>query len=176
MNRNEILKMLSILQISYPNFYKGYDKQRLESTVNLYAEMFKDDDSDLVIKALKEIINTTEYPPTIATIKNKMYEMTHKEETNNSDLWEKLLNAIRNSSYHSEEEFNKLPNLIKQYIRSPRQLQELASMDSDVIHSVVKGQFMKQIENIKQDFKDSEITGRNLLQEKKIFQLEELDI
>ena len=176
MKKNDVLKMLSVLQISYPNFYKGFNKEQLESTTKLYEEMFKDDDSHLVLTALKDIINTSEYPPTIATIKNRMYEMTHKEETNNSDLWGKLLSAIQNSSYHSEEEFEKLPELVKIYIRSPRQLQELASMDSDVIHSVIKGQFMKQIETIKQDYKDSEITRRNLLQEKKLYQLEDIDM
>lgn len=175
MNKNEILKMLSILQISYPNFYKGFDKEQLEQAIILYEEMFKEDDSKLVFRALKEVINTSEYPPTIATIKNKIYEISHHKEPNNSELWDCLLKAIGNSSYHSEEEYEKLPQLVKEYVRNPRQLQEMAVMDSDVIHSVVKGQFMKQIEYIKQNYKEEEITGRKLIQEKKIFQLENME-
>lgn len=174
MNKNEVLKMLNILQVTYPNFYKGFSKQELQEAVNLYQEMFKDDDSKLVFIALKEVINTSEYPPTIATIKNKMFNMIHKE-NNNSDLWNKLKNAIGRSSYYSEEEFNKLPDILKEYVRSPRRLQEMASMDSEVINSVEKGIFMKQIENIKQNYKQEEITGRKFLQEKKIYQLEDIE-
>ena len=97
-----------------------------------------------------------------------------KGQENNSELWDKLLNAIGNSSYHSEEEFEKLPLLVKEYIRSPRQLQEMATMPSDEIHTVVKGQFLKQIEVIKQNFKENEMTRKTLLQEKGIYQIEEV--
>lgn len=175
MNKNDVLKMLSVLQISYPNFYKGFSKQQLESTVNLYEEMFKEDDPKLVLSALKQVINTSEYPPTIATIKNKMYEMTHHNEIDNNDLWDSLVRAIQNSSYHSEEEFKKLPELVKEYIRSPRQLQEMASMESEVIHSVCKGQFMRQIEIIKQRKKEECINNTNLLIDKGILKIESLD-
>lgn len=175
MNKEEIIKMLSILRVAYPNFYKGFNKQELEATVNVYQEMFKGEDSKLVLTALKDVINTNEYPPTIATIKSRMYELTHKEDTNNNDLWDKLLKAICNSNYHSEEEFEKLPKLVKMYVRHPSQLQEMAKMDSDVVNSVVKGQFLKQIEYIKQNYKENEITGKNLLEEKKIYQLQEME-
>lgn len=176
MNRKEILKMLNILQVSYPNFYKGFSKQELEEAVDLYEEMFKDDDSKLVLIALKEVINTSEYPPTIATIKNKMFNLTHKDNISNDKLWDALVKAISRSNYYAEEEFDKLPELVKKYVRSPYQLQEMASMNSDVIHSVVKGQFMKQIEKIKEDYKSNEIVGRkdNLLMNKGIYELEEV--
>ena len=176
MNKNDVLKMLNILQVTYPNFYKGFSKQELQEAVSLYQEMFKDDDSKLVFIALKEVINTSEYPPTIATIKNKMFNMTHKE-NDNTDLWNKLKNAIGRSSYYAQEEFDKLPEILKKYVRSPQRLQELASMDSDLINSVEKGIFMKQIENIKQQVKNNEIVGRkdNLLMKKGIYQLEDFE-
>lgn len=174
MNKNEVLKMLNILQVTYPNFYKGFSKEELQEAVSLYQEMFKDDDSRIVFTALKEVINTSEFPPTIATIKNKMYNMTHKED-DNTELWSKLKDAIGRSSYYAEEEFNKLPDILKQYVRSSYRLQEMASMDSDVINSVEKGIFMKQIENIKENYKENEITNKNLLEEKQIFKLENVE-
>ncbi len=175
MNKKEILKMLNILQVTYPNFYKGFGKNELEQAVILYEEMFKNDDSKLVFTALKEVINTSEFPPTIATIKNKMFELTHKEQYSNDELWETLVNAVRRSSYYAEEEFDKLPDLVKKYVRSPYQLQRLANMDSELFHSVEKGIFMKQIENIKQNYKNNEIAGTNLLQEKEIYKLEDVE-
>lgn len=157
MSREEVLSMLSILRKAYPSFYKDITKQEAEDTVNLYQEMFKDCDSKLVIFALKELINTSEYPPAIATIKKKMYELIKPDVESDSELWEKLLKAIRNGYYGSVEEFNKLPEIIQEFLGSPRQLQEIAEMDSNTIHSVVKGQFLKQIVILKERKKHYEM-------------------
>lgn len=174
MSRKEITKIIFILKTAYPYAFKDMNEQEVQSMVNLYEEMFKDNTYTDVSNAIKNIINTNEYMPTIATIKSKIYDLKHSKEENNSQLWEKLLNAIRNGSYHSEEEFKKLPNLVKVYVRSPRQLQEMAMMDSDVIHSVVKGQFLKQIEAIKENYKTNEIVGgTEYLIGEEIYKLEE---
>ena len=45
--------------------------------------------------------------PAIATIKAKIYELKHPQQESNSELWENLLSAIRNSSYYAEREFEK---------------------------------------------------------------------
>lgn len=156
MNRSQILSMLTILKNAYPNFYKNISTKEAEEIVTLYEMMFKDDDANLVLIALKEVISTSEYPPAIATIKNKMYSLTHIEEETNMELWDKLLKAIRNGTYGSVEEFNKLPKVVKDYIGSPTRLQELASLDSSEVHTVIKGQFLKQIDIIKQRNKEIE--------------------
>ena len=176
MERTTVLSMLNILKKAYPSYYKDLNKDEAKDIVDFYEEMFRGEDERLVLIALKSIINTSEYPPTIATIKNKVYEISHKEEINNNDLWEALVKAIGNSSYHAEKEFNKLPELVKEYVKSPYQLQRLAEVDSEKIHSVEKGIFMKQIENIKKNYKEREMTRKNLLEERKIYYLEEEDI
>lgn len=174
MSRKEISKIILILKTSYPYAFKDMGEEEITNMVELYEEMFKDNTYEEVSSAIKCIINTNEYMPAIATIKAKIYELKHPQQENNSELWDSLLKAIGNSSYHSEEEFEKLPLLVKEYIRSPRQLQEMATMSSDDIHTIVKGQFLKQIEAIKQNYKETEITGRNLLQEKGYIKLEEV--
>lgn len=156
MTREETTKILSIIKLAYPNFYKNITKQEAENTVNLYQEMFKEDDANLVIIAVKELINTFQYPPTIADVKNKMYKLTNIEKTP-AELWDKLQNAISNSIYHSVEMFEILPDEVKQFVRSPNQLKELAMMDSDVVHSVTKGQFFKQIEIIQKRVKEDKL-------------------
>lgn len=164
MNRQEILSMLSILKKAYPSFYRNLTKQEAEDTILLYEEMFKDCDGRLVILTIKDLINTYEYPPTIATIKKKMYELTHTEEESNSELWDRLLKAIRNGYYGAEEEYNKLPDIVKEYIGSPEQLRSIAEMDSETIHSVVKGQFLRQIENLKERVRQKEMMSPEIKQ------------
>jgi len=174
MSKKEISKIILILKTAYPYAFKDMGESEIESMVNLYQELFKNNTYQEVSKAIVNIINTSEYMPTIATIKSKIYEIKNPRQESDTELWEKLLSAIRNSSYHSEEEFEKLPPVIQEYIRSPRQLQELAIMDSEKIHTIVKGQFLKQIEVIKQNFKENEIEGKNLLQDKNVYQIEEV--
>ena len=153
MTREEAIKVLTILKVNYPNFYKDIDKEETLQTVELYQEMFNGCDIRIVLLAIKELINSFKYPPTIADIKNKMYELTNTNDTSPTELWDKLLTAIRNGTYGAEVEFEKLPDIVKEFVKSPSQLREMASMDSDVIHSVVKGQFLKQIENLKERIK-----------------------
>lgn len=147
MTVDETKMILGILKTAYPNFYKDMSKQEMLNIINLWADMFKNDNSKLVTVAVKELINTFQYPPTIADIKNKMYYLTNQEKTP-SELWNCLQKAISNSLYNSEKMFEKLPDEVKEFVRSPGQLRELAMMDSDVVHSVTKGQFFKQIEII----------------------------
>lgn len=147
MTIDETKMILGILKTAYPNFYKEMSKQEMLNVVDLWADIFKNDNSKLVTVAVKELINSFQYPPTIADVKNKMYSLTNNDKTP-SELWDRLQKAISRGIYHSEEEFEKLPDEVKEFVRSPRQLKELAMMDSDVVHSVTKGQFFKQIEVI----------------------------
>lgn len=154
MTKTETTKILAILKSTYPNFYKDVDVQ---TTIEIWNEMFTDCEYQAVSIAVKELINTLKYPPTIADIKEKMYELTHHDESSLSELWDKLLKAIRNGYYGAEEEFKKLPDEVKEFVKSPIQLREMAGMDSNTINSVVKGQFLRQIEAIKQKKKDRDM-------------------
>lgn len=157
MDKIETTKILAVLKATYPNFYKDMSKQEINDTINIWSEMFKEDPYELITIVIKEVISTSEYPPTIATIKKKMYELTHTNEESNSELWERLLKAIRNGYYGSEQEFKMLPDIIKEFLGSPEQLRSIAEMDSETIHSVVKGQFLRQIENLKERVRQKEM-------------------
>lgn len=156
MTREEAIKILTILKANYQNLYKNISKKEAEDIIELYQMMFKDCDYKLVNYAVAELINTFQYPPTIADIKNKMYELSSRNDDKSpSELWDKLLKAIRNGTYGYEEEFEKLPREVQEFVREPFQLHELASIDSKTIHTVIKGQFLKQIEIIKQRQKET---------------------
>lgn len=155
MDREQVIKILSYLRVAYPNFYKGLSKRDAEETIAVWQDLFIDCDFNLVFIAVKEIINTSDnpYPPTISEIKQKMYDLTTETKTP-SDLWNELIKALRNSGYHAEEQYMKLSPEVKAFVRNPSQLKEMAMMDSDVINSVTKGQFFKQIEVIQKRVKE----------------------
>lgn len=156
MTRDETVIILGILKTSYPNFYKDMCKDEMYNTINLWNEMFEDDDVNIVKVAIKELIQTLKFPPAIADIKQKMYDLTNRENLP-TDLWASLKKAIGNSAYHSEEEFEKLPMECKMFIKNPRQLKELSQNDSNINDTVVKGQFFKQIEIIQKRIKEDKL-------------------
>lgn len=163
MNRKETAKILAVLEVTYPSFYKDKSEEELNDVVSIWAEMFKEEPYELVATILKDVIATSEYPPTIATIKKKISEIVTVDKESNMDLWNRLLEAIGRSGYYAEEEYRKLPSILKEFVGNPKQLEELSQMDSETVHSVVKGQFLKQIEILK----EREKTKQNLSPELK---------
>lgn len=147
MNRENVLVVLKILKTAYPDFYKTMSKEDAEDTINLWMEMFKNDDPNLVIAAVKNLIATFKYSPKIADVKEEMYRLTTKEE-NIEDILAEIRNAMHNSSYHATEEFEKLSPMAKQMVRNPSALREWAIMPN-FNEQVWRGQMMKIYDTIK---------------------------
>ena len=167
MTRDEIVAILGTLKTAYPKFYSDMSKQEMFNTIDLWTEMFAHENPALVVAAVKNLINTFKFPPTIADIKEEMYKLTDTDGEAPVELWNKVKKAIRNSAYNSYEEFQKLPEAAKKFVGSPNQLKEWAT-SSDYNDSVVKGQFFKQIEVIQKREKDSKLMlpeVRNIVQQ-----------
>lgn len=158
MTREETIGILSILKASYPNFYKELTKKDAETTINLYTEIFSNTEANLVATAIKELIQHQIYPPTIADIKNKIYELTNPDDLNSSDLWEIFKKTIQKGYYGDISEFEKLPDSIKTYLgNNPRRINEIGMMESNTLNTVEKGIFMRQIEAIKDRVKSQKM-------------------
>lgn len=156
MTRNDVVKIFIVIRTAYPNFYKDMKKEDLEATIDLWAEMFAHENTQLVVAATKNLINTFKWPPTIADIKEEMYKLTEVETETPIEIWNKIKAAISKAGYYSVEEFEKLPEIAKTFVGSPRQLKEWA-LSIDYNDSVVKGQFLKQYEVLKKREKDNKL-------------------
>ena len=156
MKKDEVIMILGIMKTAYPSFYKEMTREEMYNTIDLWYEMLKDFDSKIVVLTVKELINSFKYPPTIADVKSKIYELTNKEEMP-AELWNKLAKAVRNGIYGYKEEFKKLPPEVQKFVQNPVQLKEMAMLDSDVFHTVTKGQFLKQIEILKKQEKEEKM-------------------
>lgn len=156
MTRDEVIAILGIMRTAYPRFYANMKKDELLQTVDLWFEMFKGDNPLLVTNAVKKLITELEFPPTIADVKKSMYSLTDRSETS-IELWNRFLKAASRSCYNSVEEYEKLPDILKKFVGSPMQLKDYAMMDSDTVNSVIKGQFLKHIEILKQREKEEKM-------------------
>lgn len=150
MTRDGVIKIMSVLRGAYPQFYRDISKAEALDTINLWADMFANDDAALVGAAVKSLIEGDEkgFPPTIGQIKAKIRLLTGSRELTESEAWARVAAAVRNGIYNSQEEFDKLPPTMQRIVGSPAQLREWATMDSQTLHSVVASNFQRSYKAI----------------------------
>ena len=145
MNRIDTIKLMTVLQTAYPQFYAKKSDEEMNDAINLYMDMFQDEPAELVAMAVKALIKTrtSTWPPSIGEINEKIMQITQPEEMTEQEAWALVLRASQNGTYGSEKEFEKLPEVLQRLVGSPKQLREWAAMDADVINSVVASNFMR---------------------------------
>lgn len=150
MERSDVLKIMAILRGTYPQFYRGIDRKEAEDTVNLWLDMFRNENPALVGAAVKSVIEGDEkgFPPTIGQVKAKMRLITSSDEMTEADAWQMVARAIRNGLYGAKEEFEKFPPTVRRIVGSPNMLREWAMMDTDTVHSVVASNFQRSYRTI----------------------------
>lgn len=145
MTRDDVIKIMSVLRGAYPHFYRDISKQEAYDTINLWADMFSNDDASIVAAAVKSLIDGDDkgFPPTIGQVKAKMRLLVGSDELTEAEAWNLVSKAVKNGLYGAVEEFEKLPPAVKRIAGSPSQLRDWASMDSDTLHSVVASNFQR---------------------------------
>lgn len=145
MTRQETGIVMNILTTAYPRFYAGKDAPDPGRTLSLWAEMFADDDVELVAAAVKALIATDDkgFPPHIGAVKAKMRQITTPGQMSALEAWELVYKAIKRSGYNSKEEFEKLPPAIQRLVGAPSQLKDWALMDAGTVQSVISSNFQK---------------------------------
>jgi len=150
MNKQETIMTLGLMKTAYPAFYKDIKPKEAEEAVKLWSMMFAGDNPNVVIEAVKSLICTLKFPPTIADVKTKMYEITTPPSMTEMEAWNKVFQAIQDSNYRAVECFEVLPPVIQKVIGSPNQLREWAMMDIETVNSVIQSNFMRSYKVVQQ--------------------------
>lgn len=95
--------------------------------------------------AIQKHMLTEKFPPTPAEIREKAAQMIEVPETEMSELetWALVRKAIRNSGYHAQEEFDKLPEACREAVGNAANLEEWAKMDYEKVESVGQSHFIR---------------------------------
>jgi len=141
MTRQEALTVMAMLKTAYPNFYKDLSKEDINAAVNLWATMFSEEPIQVVTEAIKVLMCTLKYPPTIADVKEKIAMITQPPAMTEMEAWEQVRRAI--SFYDAQENYNSLPPMLRRLVGSPNQLREWAMMDTETVQSVIQSNFMR---------------------------------
>ena len=128
MTRDETIKILMVIQAAYPN-YKPQDKT---VAVNVWAEMLSAIPYERVSAGVEAYLHrdTSGFAPSVGDVRERVRDIFAKEdELNETAAWSLVMKAIRRSGYYSEEEFEKLPPVVRRAVASPKQLREWATLE-----------------------------------------------
>lgn len=148
MNKAEVIQTITILAGNYDSIANKDDYQK-QIMVETWYECLKDLDYEIVKKAVKKVIISSPYPPTVHEIRKSVAELQNPMQDNVLEAWEEAYKMMSRGLYMSKEEFETHSPIVKKFIGSLEQLKNYAMTDTDVINTVVKGQFMKQYEILK---------------------------
>jgi hypothetical protein len=146
MNKIEATALLSIIKTAYPNFYKGANE--IDDAINLWSMMFTNEPAKIVTEAVKALICVLKFPPTIADVKTKIYDITHPERMTEMEAWAIVKKAVESYSIYESYEnnmkmFNNLPETIKNTIGNISQLRVWGQMEYESFNTVVQSNFMR---------------------------------
>lgn len=111
---------------THPSFIPDQD------AFEVWYKMLEDLEYMVASNAVKMHIQTSEKEPTVAAIRKCAARILGDGcELNEMAAWQMVLKAMRNSIYHADEEFAKLPPTVQKAVVSPGQLREWA-MAEDV--------------------------------------------
>lgn len=145
MNKSETSKIIAVLMASYPNFLNNKTPTDIQATINVWDEMLKDYSYQEVSIAIKTCIvqDKSNFAPSIGQVINKIIGFKNQgNELTEQEAWNLVSRATKNSAYNATEEYEKLPESVKQIV-TPSQLKEWSQMDSDSVQSVVASNFMR---------------------------------
>lgn len=145
MTITETAMLMNILSTAYPRFYKEQTDAERKEAIKIWHDFFKDEDSKIVAAALKALIACDEegYPPNIGKLKARIRQITQPPQMTEMEVWALVAHAASRGMYHSKEEFEKFPPIVKRIVGSPNQLVEWGQIDSNQFQTVIQSNFMR---------------------------------
>lgn len=145
MTKEQIIGLMKYFQAAYKGFYEGKDTQ---AVMTVWHDALADEDPKIVSQAAKNYVRTSEFAPTVAGLM-KQIDLIKRPQAD-TDMWALISKAASNGLYNSAEEFEKLPPECQSFLGSASALKDLAQTDTGTMNTVVKGQFLKRVEAIRE--------------------------
>lgn len=140
MTIDETRQLIKLMAVTYPN----YKPENLEDTAEAWFLVVNDIAFEDMKEALRTYIrtNTTGFAPVPAQLIEIVYDK-HTDHPTADEAWLMVKKAISDGYYHSVEQFNALPEIVRRAVVSPDNLRNWSCMDSETINSVTASNFRK---------------------------------
>lgn len=146
MTKNEAKKLMAVMTVAYPN-YKVDD---IDITAQAWASLLSDYSYEQVSEALKAYILSENkgFAPSIGQIVEKIVLLSRPEAPTPLEAWSMVSLAASNSTYHSKEEFAKLPPLVQKAVGSEGNLIKWAKTEQSQLETVIQSNFLKSYNSV----------------------------
>lgn len=168
MDKQETIKILSVLNTAYPNMNKNTTSEDSMMSVMLWQNRFADYPFDVVKQAVVAIIDTSKFPPTIAEVKTVIKKMMSGPQMTEMEAWNLVHRAISNSAYNSQEEFEKLPDSIKRAVGSPDVLRSWALLPLDEVNTIIQSNVMRSFRTVQKQEEEALMLPSNIQDQVKL--------
>ena len=151
MNKKDAGKILTVLRAAYPGFYRTATEADAVATVNLWADIFQDDNPVEVGLAVKALIatRTSNFPPTIGEVKEALQKKREPDRRTEQEAWAIVSKAAAGCDLQFPgRTFEKLPEEIQRAIGSPSVLREWAMSDASEFQTVIASNFQRSYRTI----------------------------
>ena len=145
MTDQEVSKMFLMIKAAYPRVFKDYDAGMMANYIDAWLMVFKDIPAEQGFAGLKAYMSTetSGFPPSPGQIMDCIHRLKPDDLPNEMEAWSLVDRAVRNSNYNADEEFAKLPQIVRRAIRNPARLREWARMDIATYQTVEQSNFMR---------------------------------
>lgn len=117
---------------------------------DIWYRLLSDLDYKVLSAAILKYMQTSRRIPTVADIREQATSMiSPPDDQTELAAWSLVRQAISNSGYHAEEEFQKLPPAVQKALGNPANLREMALMDVDTVNSVEQSHFVRAYRAVK---------------------------
>lgn len=125
---------------SYPN----YKPENMQVTLNVWNKMLEEYDYKIVEAGLMAYIKTDKsgFAPSVGQLIDCIAKLAAQDEMTEMEAWTLVRNALADSTYHSQERFDELPENVQRAVGSALQLRAWA-MDMAFNESVAQSNFMR---------------------------------
>lgn len=145
MTDQEVSKMFLMVKAAYPKVFKDYDATMMENYIDAWLMVFADIPAEQAFAGLKVYLSTetSGFPPSPGQIMDCIHRLMPDNIPNEMEAWSLVDRAVRNSNYNANEEFGRLPQIVRRAVRNPARLREWAQMDTSTYQTVEQSNFMR---------------------------------
>lgn len=145
MTDQEVSKMFLMVQAAYPRVFKDYTAEMIDNYIAAWCMVFADIPAEQGFAGLKAYLSTETkgFSPSPGQIMDCIHKLKPDTIPNEMEAWSLVEKAVSGAFYHAEEEFAKLPQIVRRVVRNPGRLKEWGMMDSAAFQTVEQSNFMR---------------------------------
>jgi len=164
LTHNDVLKIIELLRINYDNAYSGYNAEQTLTLRDFWYESLKDYPSEVIFRALTNLIKKNEFAPRLANIVEETESLLSPDKSTDEELWAELNSVLgraydvsRYLSYPQhfdwanrkiDEIYGSLSEELKLFVVNASTLVELAEMSPEAMQ-YERSRFFKQMPVLK---------------------------